>query len=128
MLPQDLLESIPDVFIDTSGGEKFIVAEVRINDIKKLVIRALNKCKYHFDIETKLRAEVRPLGLMAWCVGGGKYRIDNDLKTLLIWSESGEFGREPDRNKTVEMLQRAFPEFTIIAPDNLTALTMDLEL
>ncbi len=128
MLPQDLLASVPDVIVDTPNGEKFIVAEVRINDHKKLVIRALSKCKYHFDIENKLRAEVRPLGLMAWCVGGGKYRIDSNQKTILIWSESGEFGREPDRNKTVEMLQQAFPEFVVIAPDNLTALSMDLEL
>ena len=128
MLPEELLKNVLDVVIDTPNSGKFIVAEVRINDTKKLVVRALKNCKYHFDIETKLRAEVRSLGMMAWCIGGGKYRIDNDRKTLLIWSESGEFGREPDRNKTVEMLQRAFPEFTIITPDNLTALTMGLEL
>lgn len=66
----------------------------------------------------KLRKEVKEILLSivsVKCIGGGQIRIDPDRKTIGTWDFSGSYGREPDRQQTVVMLQNAFPGFKVTA-------------
>ena len=66
------LETLQEVVIDSTGGYKFIVAEVTDGiGASKVVIRANKDCEYHRDILEKLCEEVQPKGLRARCIGGG---------------------------------------------------------
>src|SRR3989344_4238136 len=104
------INSVPTVKIDSRGGYKFIVAVITDTDgAKLLVVRADESCSYHRDILSKLRYEVRPLGLDARCIGGGQISINPETKNISIRGSSGDFGVEPDRNETVRMLQEAYP-------------------
>src|SRR3989344_9469977 len=108
------LNDVQEVVIDPSGGYKFIVAKLTdSNGGEKLVVRAQENCGYHNDILNLLRHEVRPSGLNARCIGGGRIEINPEAKTIRIWSKRGGFGAEPDRQETVRMLQAAFPEFQV---------------
>lgn len=108
------LDTLQEVVIDPSDGYKFIVANVTDgNGGTKMVVRANQDCKYHRDILAILRREVRPFGLDARCIGGGRIEITPEAKTIRIWDDSGDFGKEPNRQQTVRMLQAAFPEFQV---------------
>lgn len=107
------LNNIPEVVIDLRGGYKYIVAEVSDEKgNKKPLVRANESCGYHADILKKVKMET---GLFARCLGGGRIQIDPENKTIRIWNQSVDFGREPDRQLTVKMLQEAFPGWTITA-------------
>ncbi|MBI2064916.1 MAG: hypothetical protein HYT62_02595 [Candidatus Yanofskybacteria bacterium] len=105
-----LLE-LADVVIDARGGYKFIVVRVSDGVNNKLVIRANENCGYHRDILGLLRREAPDFRMS--CVGGGRINIDPANKRIDIWSSSGDFGVEPDRRNTAEMLRIAFPDFEI---------------
>ena len=108
------LDTLQEVVIDPRDGYKFIVANVTDgNGGTRMVVRAKRDCQYHNDILAILRREVRPLGLNAHCIGGGYIKISPEAKTIRIWDDSGVFGKEPDRQQTVRMLQAAFPEFQV---------------
>lgn len=108
------LDTLQEVDITPDGGYKFIVANVIDgNDKSKLVVRANRTCDHHCDILAILQREVRPHGLYTKCVGGGRIKINLDAKTIHIWDYSDVFGKEPDRQQTVRMLQAAFPEFQV---------------
>ncbi len=107
------LNELPDVVIDAMGGYKFIVVQVSDGNDSKIVIRANEHCDYHRDILALLRREASGLG--ARCIGGGRININPNDKEITISDSSGDFGLEPDRNKTVEMLQATFPEYKIIS-------------
>ncbi len=76
------------------------------------MVRADKSCRYHKEILEKVRTET---GLHARCLGGGRIAIDPDAKTIRIGDYSSDFGKEPDRQLTVKMLQEAFPGWTVIA-------------
>lgn len=108
------LDTLQEVTIDPRGNYKFIVANVTDgNGGTKMVVRANQNCKYHGDILAVLRREMRPLGLNVHCIGGGNIKISPDAKTIHISDYSSIFGKEPDRQQTVRMLQAAFPEFQV---------------
>lgn len=111
------LTDVPEVVVDPSGGYKFIVAKlIDDNGGEKLVVRAKEEhCDYHDDLLSWLRREVSSSGLKAFCIGGGRIKVSSDEKTIRIWNKSGAFGKEPDRERTVRMLQAAFPEFNVTA-------------
>jgi hypothetical protein len=108
------LQDVPVVKIDSDDGNKFIVAVVRDEDgEKKLVVRANQKCRYHFEIEDQLREEIYGTGMGAYAIGGGRITVNAEAKTINIWGESTGFGKEPGRTWTVATLQEAFPEFVV---------------
>lgn len=51
------------------------------------------------------------------CVGGGRINVDNVEKRIRIQGVSGNYGLEPDRNKTIEALRRAYPNYEVIKID-----------
>ena len=108
------LETLQEVVIDRCDSYKFIVANVTDdNDNSKLVVRVNNHYAIHAEILFILREEVRPLGLKACCIGGGRIEINPEAKTIRIWDKSTGFGEEPDRQQTIRMLQAAYPEFQV---------------
>lgn len=111
------LTDVPEVVVDPSGGYKFIVAKLTdSNGKEKLVVRAMEEhCDYHDDILNWLKREVSSSGLKTFCIGGGRIEVSPDEKIIRIWGESGAFGKEPNREETVRMLQAAFPEFQVTA-------------
>lgn len=105
---------IPNVVIDDEGGRKYIVAKiVDTQRVDHLVVRANEWCEYHRDILNDLRKECDAC-FRAQCVGGGYINVDPEKKKIIIWGSSGDFGREPSRKATVQMLQNAFPKFTVV--------------
>ncbi|MDO8482682.1 MAG: hypothetical protein Q7S86_02600 [bacterium] len=112
------LNEVPEVVVDPEDNYKFIVVELTdVNSNKRLVVRAKARpgFKYHSDILDLLCHDVFSSGLKARCIGGGSIEINSQVKTIYIWSYSGDFGREPDRQETVRILQVAFPEFQVTA-------------
>jgi len=113
-----IISEVPKVVVAPKDNFKFIVAELLDeNDGKELVIRANTeeRCKFHVNILDLLIQEVRLCGLRVRCVGGGFITINSETKTIRICDDSGQFGKEPDRQETVRMLQVAFPDYQILA-------------
>ncbi|MCL5733254.1 MAG: hypothetical protein M1334_01140 [Patescibacteria group bacterium] len=109
---------VPEVVIDSSPEDdlycKFIVAQLADgNGGSRLVVRASRRYEYHSEILAALRRKLKPRGLKARCIGGGIIKIDHKAKAISIWADSATYGREPDRQRTVQMLQAAFPEFQV---------------
>ncbi len=105
------LENIPEVEIDARGGYKFVTCEIYDADSKKLVVRANQSAGFHRDIVRQLRIAT---GLSVSCLGGGRINVDPEAKVIKIWSSSGDFGVEPNRQGTTgKLLQAAYPDFKI---------------
>lgn len=134
------LDSVPTVRVGPDS-EKFIVARVfNKKNEGKLVIRAAKSTPYtrrnHLEILETLKAEILPLGLTVQCDnldgygvgGGGRCRINDEQKEILLWHESGDFGKENDRATTVRMLQEAFPGYTVLSLSFGEALARDLPM
>lgn len=110
------INDVPEVVIDSNGGHKFIVAELIDDDgNKRLIVRANQQCEEHKNILRLLGEEIKESSLRVYCVGGGHIRINQETKTIRIAGDSALYGTEPDRQKTVSMLQVAFPEFRVTA-------------
>ena len=108
------IDEIQEVDIDENGGYKFIVANLQDESRNaRVVIRANKECAYHREILSLLRKDLLQYNISAYCIGGGRINIDKLGRTISISSESGDFGREPDRRKTVKALEKAFPEFKV---------------
>jgi len=110
------LDALQEVAIDPRDGYKFIVAIVSDgNGNARKVVRANQDCVLHHEIYALLRQEVKSLDPNARCscIGGGRIEIDLDVRTIKLWADSGEFGKEPDRQETVRILSGAFPEFQV---------------
>jgi len=93
------------------SGYKFIVIE---NEKKEIIIFADDDpCyRYHRDLLAQYRQES---GLRAQCLGGGRIAFDEKMKTIRIWDSSGDFGYEPSREDTVNMIRAAYPDFQVAA-------------
>lgn len=116
-------DALREVVIDPSGDMKFIVATINgCDDYRnKLFIRASKLYQDHrsnlfalnYEMENMRRFANR--AARAVCIGGGRITINPKKKTILIYGESGDFGKEPDRQQTVKMLQAAYPKFKVVA-------------
>jgi hypothetical protein len=105
------LKKLPEVSIDPRENYLFIVAEVCDNKGgKKLVLRAksFRSCEYHSELREALCEETR--GLRVAVVGGGLLFGSPQAGSMTISSDSNEFGKEPNRELTAQMLRSAFPE------------------
>lgn len=105
---------LPEVInYDVENPYKFIVAKLIDSDNVRIIVRSASekRCKMHRDILTLLQQEIRDMGLVIHCrcIGGGYINIDHQEKKITIYSGSGDFGIEPNREHTVRMLQAAFP-------------------
>lgn len=111
------LNEIPEVSgVKMSAMLKFIVAEVVCGKEKRLVVRAdlfVRKSSEderdlsHDDILNALYEELKDVGKPKM-LGGGWLYVGEDR--IVIHSDSYEYGIEPDRQATADMLRRAFPE------------------
>ena len=95
----------------TRGGYKFVVLQ---NEKGEHVVFADDDRRYgfHRDLLAQYQKES---GLQAECIGGGRISFDEEEKAIKIWGCSGDFGREPDRKETVQVLQGAYPDFDVTA-------------
>lgn len=107
------LKNLPDVVIDPRGGYKFVTCEVTDkNGNSKIVVRARENADYHREIVRQLKMEAVELNV--YCLGGGRINVNSETKTISIWSSSGDFGVEPNREETTaKLLQKAYPDFKI---------------
>lgn len=139
-MPNALLDAVPTVRV-SPDSEKFIVARISdLNNEGKFVLRAAKNSQFtrrnHLEILETLKAEVSPLGLRVQCNnlnghgvgGGGRCRIDDQGMEILLWHESGDFGKEKDRSETIKMLQVAFPGYTVLALSLGEAIMRDLPM
>ena len=93
----------------TRGGHKFVVLR---NEKNETVVFADDSPKlgYHRELRRQYVAENN---LNACCLGGGWIRYDAEKKVIQIGGSSGDFGREPDREETVNAIKRAHPDFDV---------------
>ena len=107
------ITSIPEVEFVSENTFKFIVAEVSDSTgMTKLILRADQDLPRHNNILERLRAQAE-IGLSFYCLGGGFIRFNKEEKTIQVFGESLDFKREPDRNRTVRMLQATYPDFQV---------------
>ena len=100
------------------GGYKFIVVQLTDGGgEKKLIVRANENCEFHADIFDELLRHEDLDTLSPKCVGGGNIEVDPEEKRIRIRSSSSRYGREPDRQLTVRMLQVAFPDYQVKSDD-----------
>lgn len=106
------IASLKEVEIILNEKFNFIVARVDDHTGSKLVMRANQGLPRHRDIVENLRKETE---LFVYCVGGGSMCISKVTKLLIIFGESEQYGREPNREETVKMLERRYPGFEVTA-------------
>lgn len=111
-----ILADVQEVVIDPCGGFKYIAVKlVDGSGFEKLVVRANEECINHMDILSLLWEEINPSDSRPCWVGGGQIWVSPKEKIIHIWGRSGDFGQEPDRQQTVSLLQKTFPDFQIIS-------------
>lgn len=88
------------------GGEaclwgKFVLGRLRSDPgVRALVFDAASA--FHRDIAAAHGVQVS---------GGGWLEIDHGKRTVAVGGTSTQFGREPDRKLTVEVLEKALPGY-----------------
>jgi hypothetical protein len=92
----------------------------------KIIVRGGDIHQYHHELEKSLKQEVLEFGMKANCIGGGKYRVNLEEKTVYVWDQSGEFGKEPNRNETLRLFREAFPGFEVSELDILQVFDLGL--
>lgn len=107
------LEEIPVVVIDFTGYRKFIVAQLTLGESTKTILRTGDSYGAHKDILVALWEGLRGSDIKANCPGGGFIMVNRDQKTIDLSGYSVAFGREPDRQETVRLIQAAYPDFTV---------------
>jgi hypothetical protein len=109
-------ENLPEVVVSFNNEDdvKFIVAVVsKLSGENKTVLRG-SDLTHHEYILGRLETEIGDEDKQINCLGGGNLAIDKHKKNILAYSESHDYGRESNRNQTIEMLQRAFPDHSVI--------------
>ncbi len=92
------------------GGGKFIVVLATTpQEETKRIVWATGLCN-HVSLaeECGLRLEDFAEDVRLEVVGGGEVRGDLKTFTFYVWGESPEYGREPEREKTVEEFDNYF--------------------
>ena len=109
------LENFDEVVVEPFHDCKYIVVELsNVKGETKIVMRGSKDIKSHADILEWLEAQTAATSLGVTCIGGGRLKIDHQAKTIEVHDYSDSFGREPDRQQTVRMLESAFPEFRTV--------------
>lgn len=97
-----------------TGAHHFLVIRIGNPRSGSLVILAKEGVKYHQDIYDSYLANHPKENV--YVQGGGFMSVDKKEKVIRLWSESGKFGKEPDReNTTVPAIQEHYPDFQVLA-------------
>ncbi|UJR15466.1 hypothetical protein I4U23_002409 [Adineta vaga] len=114
------IADIPDVDIAEAGCFKYILIEVRDRGTtygqSKLVVRGDASCAYHADVLDLMQDTVDDSKLVLDCKGGGRIRVNPQTRKISVYGYSMGFGRA-DHEKTVEILQKKYPQWTIEITD-----------
>ncbi|CAF1197018.1 unnamed protein product [Rotaria sp. Silwood1] len=114
------ISDVPDVDIGEAGCFKYILIEVRDRGTtygkSKFVVRGDAACAYHADVLDIMESQIDPTKLTLDCKGGGRIRVDPQIRTISVYGYSMGFGRA-DHEKTVEILKKSYPEWTIEITD-----------
>ena len=109
-----------DVQVDVTGGPvrvlltgsgddrvwgKFVFGRVKTDPGKRVLVFD-DDAAFHKDIATTYDLEVS---------GGGWIEFDQTKRTALVGGKSTHFGREPDRDLTVDLLDEALPGYRVEA-------------
>lgn len=116
-----ILDELPEAAIEPHPGAwKFIV--VRISAAEghaKTIVRSGNGS--HDDIFSSVYWEFVSCGReheykshKVVCLGGGRIHFNLEAMTIHVWGSSGEYGREPDRARTIEVIKATQPGFAVI--------------
>lgn len=111
------MSDIPDVNIDSSystlfspWSNKYILAQAGDRTILWAPNVSINSHKKLVDLlESSLQRRVN-------CLGGGMLYISAQKKQVFVWDESVSYGAE-DREVTIQMLQKHFPELSVVEQD-----------
>lgn len=91
-------------------GGKFIVVLAKLGQETKRIIWATGLCN-HISLDEQCSVQlVDRMDIFPHLevIGGGEVRGDLKTFTFYVWGESPEYGREPDREKTVEEFDQYF--------------------
>lgn len=128
-MPNLELQDYPAVSLFAGIEGKYVVVELfTLGNETKVVVRGDNSRAKHRQIMQDFREEAARYGHIANCLGGGKYLINRNEQTVLVWSQSFEFGAELNREHTLSLFREAFPGFTVTGLLDTEALLFDLDL
>lgn len=102
--------------IASEEEQKFVVVVVEPEKgvEKKLVwSRITDRRLTHDDIFHSIWSALGRPDYKVECIGGGKLRVDAKKKKILLWNSSVDFGREPDRQETANLIKASYPEYEI---------------
>ena len=114
------LDNIGNVKMNIQNAYKFIVAEVSEGSDKKIIVRVgTNMMERHYEIDDALAEELIESNTPApyKVLGGGFVQSNWWKKEIILFGESKDYGREPDRLQTVTLIQKEFPDFKVKADD-----------
>lgn len=97
-------------------GGKFIVVLATLGQETKRIVWATGQCN-HVSLDEQCSVQLRDRmeeHVRLEVIGGGEVRGDYKTCTFYIWGESPEYGREPDREKTVEEFDQFFTNWKAI--------------
>jgi len=109
------------------GSTRFIVADVSDGEGgKKRVIRGQAFHNKHREIVEYLQGEAvsagTPRGVVrnaVACCGGGFLELDSVAKTITLWGRSQNYGKEPDRQETIYILERKYSDYRVTDRDQI---------
>ena len=106
------LSHIPDVEI-SEGIFKYVLIEVTLNDISKIIVRGEDK-EYHKGVkqsaERRLNLDLRNKGITTKCPGGGRIRHLVDSKSILVYGFSNAYG-QGDHAYACDLIKKAYPQY-----------------
>ena len=109
------LNDIPEVSgIDTDGFYKFMLFKLIDGDQDRLILRAVfigidaQIPRRHEELHLLLCREVGA-SITHTNLGGGILEVRRNATAIDVFAASHDYGSEPDRRETVEMLRRAYP-------------------
>ncbi|CAF1092041.1 unnamed protein product [Rotaria sordida] len=112
----DNISHVPDVNIAEAGCCKYLLIEVRDSGAtygqSKFVVRGDASCAHHADVLQNIQNEIDENSLTLDCKGGGRIQVDPGTRSISVYGSSQEFG-EADHVKTVEILKKTYPQWTI---------------
>lgn len=110
------LKEVQTVVIDLGCAKKFIVVVLsdETGTIKK-VVRTYNLLSYERIFE-RLICELygNRVTIKSYkCLGGGIMVVTAEEKRIVLCGQSLQYGKEPDRAETIQLIQEAYPDFRV---------------
>ncbi len=119
MLKADGLAAGKGVLIidDVNEANQFIVCWVSdccSNETKKVICIGSRKlpCPSHKALFEWFKRTFSN-GFQSKCLGGGEIKINTNDKLVNINGSSINYGKEPDRSDTLDILRKTFPDFNV---------------